>query len=113
MKNNIKEMIKKSGYTQKEIAEKLNTTEANISGWSKGTIIPRLDNAYKLSKILKCSLNDLIEENPPNEDDEEDEIREIIEEIKNLDKNQKKLIKVLAKDIKMIYTTNCCDEQQK
>ena len=106
MKNNIKEMIKKSGYNQKEVAEKLNIRPATLTDWVKGNYLPRLDKAKELSDILGCSINELIEENPPNEDDEEDEKNEKKEEIKNLDKNQKKLIKVLAKDIKMIYTTS-------
>ncbi len=62
MKNNIKYMIKKSGLTQKEVSEKMKIRQATISGWSNGEIIPRLDNAYELAKLLNCKIDDLIEE---------------------------------------------------
>lgn len=110
MKNRIKELIKKSKYTQKEVAEKLNIREASLTGWIKGTSIPRLDNAYKLAQLLECKIDDLIDKEKPPEKDKDDE--EILEIIRSLDKKEKKLIKVLAKEIKILYTNDCCENNK-
>ena len=112
MKNRIKEMIKKSGYSQKEVAKKLNISEVNLSNWCSGKMIPRLDNAYNLAKLLNCKIDELIEENPPNEKTESEEDKEILEIIRSLDKKEKNLIKVLAKEIKILYTNDCCENNK-
>ena len=108
MKYKIKEMIKKSGLTQKEIAEKMKIQQVTLSRWINGEKNPRLDNAYELSKILNCKIDEFIEESPPD-NEEDEEIRHIIS---TFDEKQKKLILGIAKEISMIYNTDCCDKQQ-
>ncbi len=59
-KNRISEVIKQSNYTQKEIAQKLNISEGNITNWKKGENYPSLDLLYKLCILLKESSDYLL-----------------------------------------------------
>lgn len=61
--NAIKTMRKKSGYTQKQVAEKLNLGFSTINGYESGRIRLHSDLAIKLAKLYKCSLNELFEIN--------------------------------------------------
>ncbi len=111
MKNNIKYMIKKSGLTQKEVSEKMKIRQATISGWSNGEIIPRLDNAYELAKLLNCKIDDLIEE---DQEQKKTVSYEEIEEIyKKLEEPEKKVVLTLAKNFLMLYNTECCNDNEK
>lgn len=54
LKNNrlIKARIKK-GFTQEELAGMLGYTKAAVSNWENGVSVPRMKDAFALSKILK------------------------------------------------------------
>ncbi len=56
----ITEAIKQSGLTQKEIAQKLNISEGNITNWKKGENLPSVDILYKLCIILDESADYLL-----------------------------------------------------
>lgn len=59
---NLAEYIAKSGKTQAVIASETGITAANISHYSKGIKMPNLYNAYRISKVLNCGVEDLIKE---------------------------------------------------
>lgn len=50
------------GIKQSELAQKIGTTQKDISRWENGRRHPRIEVLMKIAKILKCSLNDLIGE---------------------------------------------------
>ncbi len=52
--------IKNSGYTQKEIAKKLNISEGNITNWKKGENLPSVDILFNLCTILQESADYLL-----------------------------------------------------
>lgn len=52
---------KKNGYSQQELADKLNVTRQTISNWELGQGAPSLDKAMELAKIYHVSLDDLAE----------------------------------------------------
>lgn len=57
----LKRMIKKSGYTVKEIQEYLNLScPQPIYRWCKGTVLPSIDHLYALSKLLHIHMEDMI-----------------------------------------------------
>ncbi len=56
----IKNAIKTSGLTQKEIAKKLNIRESNITNWKKGENFPSIEILYKLCIILDESSDYLL-----------------------------------------------------
>lgn len=56
----IKEAIKQSGKTQKQIAAFLNIKEGNITNWKKSENLPSLEVFYKLCIYLDCSADYLL-----------------------------------------------------
>ena len=52
--------LKSSGLQQKEIAEKLRISPANITNWKTGKNIPSLEIFYELCKILDVSADYLL-----------------------------------------------------
>lgn len=61
--NNIKQMIKKSGYSCKYIAEeRLGVHKTELSNWIAGRRKPRTKHIRSLSRILRCKMSDLYEE---------------------------------------------------
>lgn len=52
----IKDLIKRSGFKQKWIAQQMGVSEITISNWVSGKFIPSKRNKAKLSKILGVSI---------------------------------------------------------
>lgn len=67
----IQEQRKKRNLTQIELAQLMKTDQTAISQWETGRTKPTLDNLILLSKILKCSLESLINDNSNNMNIEE------------------------------------------
>ena len=67
MKNNIgatiKELRKRSGMSQQELADKLNTTNFTISKWENNIITPDIYYLKNISKIFKITIDDLMNNN--------------------------------------------------
>ena len=57
--NTISELRKKNHLTQEDLAEKLNVTRQTISKWECNETSPSLEDASKLAKIFKVSLDEL------------------------------------------------------
>lgn len=81
----LKELRKKQGLTQLELAERLFVSRQAISGWEAGTSRPSTENLQSLSKLynvpLEMLLDDTAEAEPeseklPEEDRPEEEKRE-------------------------------------
>lgn len=59
--NKVKEAIKKSPYTQREIAKKINVSERTLSNIANNKYNTSLEVALKLSYLLDISMDDLFE----------------------------------------------------
>lgn len=57
---NLTNAIKESKYTQKQIAQKLNISEGNITNWKKGDNLPSIEILYKLCILLELSSDYLL-----------------------------------------------------
>lgn len=62
MGNAIRTRLEENGMMQKELAEKMGSTESSVSKWISGERIPRLDNFFVLAKVLGVESSELIEE---------------------------------------------------
>ncbi|WP_053366492.1 phosphotransferase [Bacillus sp. FJAT-27245] len=51
---------KKAGFTQEQVAEKINTTRQTLSNWEVGKNFPDIDSIIKLSQIYQLSLDELL-----------------------------------------------------
>ena len=52
---------KSHGYTQDDLAQKLNISRQAVSKWETGTTIPDLEILLKLSKLYHITINDILE----------------------------------------------------
>lgn len=52
---NIIRVRKRSGMSQKELAEMIGTQQQQISQWESGNRIPKIDTILRISKALSCS----------------------------------------------------------
>ena len=58
--NRLKEFRIKKGFTQIELAQKLNVKQNTVSQWETGESLPRADKLFKLAKILNCTVDELL-----------------------------------------------------
>lgn len=70
---NLKEYRIKCGYTQNEVAEKLNVTPQAVSRWELDAVEPNIDTIKDLAALYKVSVDDLLElkeKEEPKKDEE-------------------------------------------
>jgi len=65
----LKQLLKEKGLTGKELAEKVNVTEASISNLVKGDSIPRKDLLLQIAETLDIDVRELF--TPTKENDTE------------------------------------------
>ena len=56
-KNNIAELRKNSNLSQRELALKIGTSQANLSRWEQGLIIPSVIECWKLADFFGVSID--------------------------------------------------------
>lgn len=59
---NIRNLRKKAGFTQVQLAEKLSVTQAAVSQWEQGLRYPNIALAIKLAALLGCTIDELLTE---------------------------------------------------
>ena len=59
--DNLKFYMRKFGYNQLDIADKLNTTNASVSRWVNGENFPRMKKLEQLCEIFHCTKADLLQ----------------------------------------------------
>ena len=60
LNENIKNLIKNKGYTQEELANKLNVVRQTISKWEKGYSVPDAELLKKLAEMLDTDVSQLL-----------------------------------------------------
>ena len=55
-------LVKKLGYTQEKLAERLGVSRQTVSKWEAGETAPELDKLMELSKLFSCTLDALLKE---------------------------------------------------
>ena len=56
----FKELIKRKGYTQEQLAEKLGVDQSTISGWQNGIRTPRTKQLPLIAQALGVSVSTLL-----------------------------------------------------
>lgn len=70
---NLKNLRKKKGFSQEELAVKLNVVRQTISKWEKGLSVPDAQLLIKLSEILETQVSVLLGDAIESEDSVRDE----------------------------------------
>ncbi len=68
---NLKELRKKQGYTQQELANILKVAKTTVSTWERGAAKPRMDVARQLANIYGVTLSQLVGEGSVTKNEEE------------------------------------------
>lgn len=58
----IKDMRKKAGLTQTELAKKLGIAQSAVSAWENGEKSPRTAKLMEIAAALSCTVDDLLRE---------------------------------------------------
>ena len=83
----ITELRKKRGWSQEELAEKVDVTRQSVSKWESAQSTPDLDKILKLAEIFEVTTDELLkaeqrfEEEKPPEKNEKNEKKKICEKI--------------------------------
>ncbi len=56
-KNKIAELRKERGLSQRSLAEKIGTSQANLSRWEKGIIEPSIIECWRLADFFEVSID--------------------------------------------------------
>lgn len=96
--DNIKALRKKNGYSQQDLADKLNVSRQTISSWEVNRTEPTMGNIEMMSIIFHCNKSDLI-------DGVSNAIQEVysfgedvlpVDHIKNISDTKKELMNVVS-----------------
>ena len=92
----IAEERKKKGYTQKQLAEKLNISDKTISKWECGNGFPEVSLLLPLCDELGITVNDLLSgEIVPGKDYQKKAENNMVEMIRERETNKKQLVLTL------------------
>lgn len=57
---NLRELRKQKGYSQEELAQRLDVSRQAVSKWENGSGYPELDKLMKLCDLFQCTMDDLL-----------------------------------------------------
>lgn len=58
--NRIKEIRLVNNMKQSDLADKLNVTQATVSGWESGRRTPDLETVRRIAELFDCSIDELL-----------------------------------------------------
>ena len=98
--NKLYELRKQKGFSQEELANRLNVSRQTISKWEVGESTPDMENLVAISELFEISLDELVLDKVPEEADTSSQVvkSEFYSDIKEnvlTDENRKKAKKGL------------------
>lgn len=60
LSDNIKSLRKKKGYTQEELAARINVVRQTVSKWEKGFSVPDAEALQRLADVLEVDVKELL-----------------------------------------------------
>ena len=96
---NLKTMRKAKGYTQEELAIKLNVVRQTVSKWEKGLSVPDADVLCKIADVLDTDVSTLLGEEIVEETDKSEvaqQLAKISEQLAMKNQKRKKIWKVVC-----------------
>lgn len=96
---NLKTMRKAKGYTQEDLAIKLNVVRQTVSKWEKGLSVPDADVLCKIADVLDTDVSTLLGEEIVEETDKSavaQQLAKISEQLAMKNQHSKKIWKVVC-----------------
>ena len=96
---NLKAMRKAKGYTQEEVAIKLNVVRQTVSKWEKGLSVPDADVLIKLAEVLDSKVSILLGGSIADEEDKDavaEQLAKISEQLAIKNRRNKRIWKTIG-----------------
>lgn len=106
---NLKIMRKAKGYTQEELAIKLNVVRQTISKWEKGLSVPDADVLSKMAEVLDTKVSVLLGTTIAEETDRDavaEQLGKISEQLAIKNRRSKKIWKTLGLVLLIVVLLN-------
>ena len=106
---NLKTMRKAKGYTQEELAIKLNVVRQTVSKWEKGLSVPDADVLSKIADVLDTKVGILLGGTITDEDDKDavaEQLAKISEQLAIKNRRSKRIWKVVGITLLVILIFN-------
>ncbi len=99
LNENIRTLRKAKGFTQEELAARLNVVRQTISKWEKGLSVPDSEMLIKISELLEVSVSDLLGSKIPDNAEKTDIARQleiVNEQLATRNRRGKLLVKIFV-----------------
>lgn len=106
---NLKSMRKAKGYTQEEVAIKLNVVRQTVSKWEKGLSVPDADVLIKLAEVLDTKVSILLGGSIADEKDKNavaEQLAKISEQLAIKNRRNKRIWKTIGIILLVIVVFN-------
>ena len=106
---NLKTMREAKGYTQEELAIKLNVVRQTVSKWEKGLSVPDADILSKMADLLEVKVSDLLGGTVTEEADRDtvaDQLAKISEQLAIRNRRSKMIWKIVGIILAVVVVVN-------
>jgi putative transcriptional regulator len=106
---NLKTLRKQKGFSQEELAARLNVVRQTISKWEKNLSVPDADTLIRLAEILEVSVSELLGTKIENENvtsDVAEQLSRINEQLAIRNRRSRRIWKVVAIILAVIVLVN-------
>lgn len=96
---NLKTIRKAKGYTQEELAIKVNVVRQTVSKWEKGLSVPDADVLSHIAEVLEVSVSELLGADIKQEDSKNEvaeQLAKISEQLAIKNRRSKKIWKIIG-----------------
>lgn len=73
---NLKALRKQKGYSQEELAIKLNVVRQTVSKWEKGLSVPDVEMLQNIADVLEVNISELLDSSLPKIEDDNNKVAE-------------------------------------
>lgn len=77
LNDNIKTLRKQKGYTQEELAARINVVRQTVSKWEKGLSVPDAEALQRLAEVLEVDVKELLGAPVVNEQKQDEVVEQL------------------------------------
>ena len=96
---NLRELRKSKGFTQEELATKINVVRQTVSKWEKGLSVPDADSLQKIAEVLDVEVSQLLGakiEKEENKNEIAEQLSRINEQLVIKNRRTKKIVTAIC-----------------
>lgn len=120
LKENLKVLRKNKGYSQEQLAVRLNVVRQTISKWEKGLSVPDAEMLTEIAEVFSVSVNELLG-NDIEQETNKDTLEVIAQELAKLNelmaieqqkkgKTKKKVVEIIGIILLVLFISSIYDE---